>query len=85
MSLLSMLFGNKPKTAHLAKERLQLIIAHERDGGGSSANFLPDLQRELIAVISKYVKVNTEVIRVSLEKQGNYEVLEVNIVMPEAN
>jgi cell division topological specificity factor MinE len=38
--------------------RLQLIIAHERDGGGSSANFLPDLQRELIAVISKYVKVN---------------------------
>ena len=52
MSLFSLIFGNKPKTAHLAKERLQLIIAHERDGGGSSANFLPDLQRELIAVIS---------------------------------
>ena len=83
MSLLSMLFGNKPKTAHLAKERLQLIIAHERDGGGSSANFLPDLQRELIAVISKYVKVNTEDIRVSLEKQGNYEVLEVKIELPD--
>ena len=49
----------------------------------SSANFLPDLQRELIAVISKYVKVNTDDIRVSLEKQGNYEVLEVNIVLPE--
>ena len=44
---------------------------------------LPDLQRELIAVISKYVKVNTDDIRVSLEKQGNYEVLEVNIVLPE--
>ena len=73
----------KPKTAQVAKERLQLIIAHERDGGGSSANFLPDLQRELIAVISKYVKVNTDDIRVSLEKQGNYEVLEVNIVLPE--
>jgi cell division topological specificity factor len=83
MSLFSLIFGNKPKTAHLANERLQLIIAHERDGGGSSANFLPDLQRELIAMISKYVKVNTEDIRVSLEKQGNYEVLEVNIVLPE--
>jgi cell division topological specificity factor len=83
MSLLSMLFGNKPKTAHLAKERLQLIIAHERDGGGSSANFLPDLQRELIAVISKYVNVNPDDIRVSLEKQDNFEVLEVNIVLPE--
>jgi cell division topological specificity factor len=85
MSLLSMLFGNKPKTAHLAKERLQLIIAHERDGGGSSANFLPDLQRELIAVISKYVNVNPDDIRVSLEKQDNFEVLEVNIVLPEKN
>ena len=41
MALFSLIFGNKPKTAHLAKERLQLIIAHERDGGGSSANFRP--------------------------------------------
>jgi septum site-determining protein MinD len=57
MSLLSMLFGNKPKTAAVAKERLQLIIAHERDGA-SAVNFLPQLQRELIEVISKYVKVN---------------------------
>ena len=83
MSLLSMLFGNKPKTAQVAKERLQLIIAHERDGGASSANFLPDLQRELIAVISKYVNINPDDIRVSLEKQDRYEVLEVKIELPE--
>ena len=81
MSLLSLLFGNKPKTAALAKERLQLIIAHERDGGGS-ANFLPDLQRELIAVISRYVKVDPDDIRVSLEKQDRFEVLEVKIELP---
>lgn len=82
MSWLQKLFGNQPKTAQLAKERLQLIIAHERDGGGS-ANFLPDLQRELIQVISKYVKVNPDDIRVSLEKQDRYEVLEVKIELPE--
>jgi cell division topological specificity factor len=83
MSLLSMLFGNKPKTAQVAKERLQLIIAHERDGSRSPANFLPDLQRELIAVISKYVNINPDDIKVSLEKQDRFEVLEVNIVLPE--
>ncbi len=83
MSLLSLLFGNKQKTASLAKERLQLIIAHERSGDGSKQDFLPDLQKELIAVISKYVSVNPDDIKVSLEKQGNYEVLEVNIVLPE--
>ena len=84
MALLSWLFGNKPKTAVVAKERLQLIIAHER-AGNTPPNFLPALQAELVAVISKYVKVSTEDIRVNLEKQGNLEVLEVNIVLPENN
>ncbi len=84
MSLFSLIFGSKPKTAAIAKERLQLIIAHERSGGTSTPDFLPALQQELMAVISKYVSVNPEDIKVSVEKQGNFEVLEVNIVMPEA-
>jgi len=84
MSLLTLLFGQKPKTAAVAKERLQLIIAHERNGASAAADFLPALQQELIEVISKYVKVNRDSIKVALEKQGNYEVLEVNIVLPEA-
>ena len=83
MSLLSILFGNKPKTASVAKERLQLIIAHERNGLSGKKDFLPEMQKELIAVISKYVAINPDDIKVSLEKQGNYEVLEVNIVLPE--
>ena len=83
MSLLSILFGNKPKTASVAKERLQLIIAHERNGPSREQDFLPAMQKELIAVISKYVSINPDDIKVSLEKQGNYEVLEVNIVLPE--
>lgn len=84
MSLLTLLFGQKPKTAAVAKERLQLIIARERDGDSSAGDFLPALQQELIQVISKYVHVNPDDIKVALEKQGNYEVLEVNIVLPEA-
>ena len=84
MSWLQKLFGNQPESAVVAKERLQLIIAHERDSGGGG-NFLPDLQRELIQVISKYVRINPDDIRVSLEKQDRFEVLEVNIVLPEKN
>ena len=83
MSLLSYFFGSKQKTASVAKERLQLIIARERSGEQSSPDFLPQLQQELIAVISKYVKVNQDDIKVSLEKKNNFEVLEVNIVLPE--
>ena len=83
MSLLSYLFGEKKRTASIAKERLQLIIAREHVGGGDGPDFLPDLQRDLIQVISKYVKVNPDDIKGQLEKQDNYEVLEVNIVLPE--
>lgn len=82
MALLSFLFNSKPKTANMAKERLQIIIARERterDG----YDFLPALREELIAVISKYTKVSPEDIKVSLDKQGNLEVLDVNVVLPE--
>lgn len=83
MSWMERLFGNKPKSAQVAKERLQVIIARERSDQSAPADFLPALQQELVAVISKYVQVNQDDIKVSLEKQGNYEVLEVNIVLPE--
>ena len=67
------------------RQRADDMIAHERAGDSPRADFLPDLQRELIEVISKYVAVNPDDIKVQLEKQDNYEVLEVNIVLPEQN
>ena len=83
MGFLSFFLGEKKQTASVAKERLQLIIAHERTEANTAPNFLPDLQRDLVQVISKYVNINADDIKVSLEKQGNYEVLEVNIVLPD--
>ena len=48
MSLLSLLLGEKKKTASVARERLQIILAHERSGRGSpKPDYLPALQREL--------------------------------------
>ena len=86
MSFLARLFGEKKsKTAETAKNRLSLLIAHERTGGTPAADFLPALQRELIEVISKYVSVNPDDIKVHLDKQDNMDVLEVNIVLPEQN
>ncbi|AAU50011.1 cell division topological specificity factor MinE [Burkholderia pseudomallei] len=84
MSILSFLLGEKKKSAAVAKERLQLIIAHERVGGRPPADYLPALQKELVAVISKYVKISNDDIRVSLERQDDLEVLEVKIEIPQA-
>ena len=83
MSFLACLFGEKKKTAEIAKNRLSLLIAHERVSGAPTIDFLPALQRELIEVISKYVNVDPKDIKVQLEKQDNMDVLEVNIVLPE--
>lgn len=84
MSILSFLLGEKKKSASVAKERLQLIIAHERVGVRPPADYLPALQKELVAVISKYVKISNDDIRVSLERQDELEVLEVKIEIPQA-
>ena len=84
-SFLSFLLGEKKKTASVAKERLQIILAHERNGrNAAEPDYLPDLQRELIAVISKYIKIDPNDIKVQLERQGNLEVLEVKIELPDA-
>ncbi|RAN68445.1 cell division topological specificity factor MinE, partial [Bacillus sp. SRB_331] len=63
---------------------LQIILAHERSGRNAAApDYLPALQRELLAVISKYVSINADDIKVHLERQDTLEVLEVKIELPE--
>ena len=83
MPLLNFLFPKKEKSANAAKERLQIIIARERTNR-AGPDFLPALHRELIEVISKYTKVNADDIKISLDRQGNLEVLDVNVVLPDA-
>jgi cell division topological specificity factor len=84
MSFFSFFAGEKKKSADVAKERLQIILAHERSGRNvAEPDYLPALQRELIAVISKYVNINPADIKVNMERQDNLEVLEVKIELPE--
>ncbi len=82
--MLSFFLRQKKPSAAVAKERLRLIIAHERAGSARS-DYLPALQRELVAVISKYVNVTDEDIKVHLERQDNLEVLEVKIEIPQTS
>jgi cell division topological specificity factor len=85
MSFLSFLLGEKKKTASVAKERLQIILAHERSGrNAAEPDYMPALQRDLIAVIGKYIKIDPNHIKVNLERQDNLEVLEVKIELPDS-
>lgn len=64
-----------------AKERLQIVMAHERVGR-SGPDYLPMLQQELLAVIAKYVDIDDNKVEVKLDRGGDFSTLEVNIELP---
>ena len=81
MSFLS-LFRARPKpSATQAKERLQILLAHERSDLGKP-DYLPRLHKELLQVIAKYVEIDENKIVVDFETAGNVSTLEVNIELP---
>ena len=83
-SFLSFLLGEKKKTASVAKERLQIILAHERNGrNAAEPDYLPALQRELQLVVAKYVKVAPREVEVRFAQPRNSpHGLEVRIELP---
>jgi cell division topological specificity factor len=86
MGFMSFFIGEKKQTASVAKERLQLILAHERSGrNAATPDYLPQLKADLIAVISKYVKIDPSHVVVEREHQDNLEVLAVKIELPDPN
>lgn len=75
-------FKRKKNTASVAKERLQIIISHERTQRQTD-DFLPQLQRDIVDVIAKYLPIDKEQVRVQLDRSGDNSILELNIMMPE--
>ena len=72
----------KKDTAATAKNRLQIIIAQERSNRGGP-DYLPLLQRELLEVIRKYVNVDAEAVKVELAKDGEHDILDISVSLPE--
>ena len=82
MSLLDYLRRKRKPTANVAKERLQIILAREH-AGRHEPDYLPALKQELLEVVAKYVRIDPEAIKVNLERDGDCEILELNIALPE--
>ena len=77
------LFGRKKNSsAAAARERLQILISHERQNR-LGPDFLPDLQREILDVVKKYVAVRDDQVSIRLDREGDASVLELNVTLPE--
>ena len=66
----------------MAKERLQILVAHER-AVRNGLDYLPALQEELIAVVKKYVNIDADAVQIQLDREGNCDILELNITLPD--
>ncbi len=68
-------------SAKTAKERLQVVLALERNAG-SGPSFLPQLQEELLQVIKKYVDIDNENVSIELERGPEASMLDIAIELP---
>ena len=72
----------KKETASIARDRLRIIVAQERTSRGAP-DYLPMLQRELLEVIKKYVNIDVDAVKVDLVKDGQHDVLDISVALPE--
>ena len=78
MRFLDFFRSKRPSSASIAKERLQIIVSHERRRP-STPDFLPSLQKDILEVVRKYIQINENQIKLSVDRKGECEVLELNI------
>lgn len=84
MGLIEFFLGKREEqTANIARERLSVVIAHERGArnknGSKGPDYLPKLKQELLDVIRKYAPVREDDVNVRVEKSDNCDILELNI------
>lgn len=84
MSIFDYFISRKKNTASLAKERLQVIIAHER-GRRKLPNYMPQMQQEIIDVIKKYISIDDDQVSITLDSNDNHSILELNVTLPEGS
>lgn len=76
--------SEQKNSASVAKERLRVLVAHDRLQA-SGPDYLPQLERDIMAVIQKYVAVDDQDVSVQLEKSGTTSILELNVTLPDKN
>ncbi|MFT5726720.1 MAG: cell division topological specificity factor [Desulforhopalus sp.] len=82
MRFLDYFRSNKKTSANMAKDRLQIIVASERLTR-NGPDYLPLMKEEILLVVRKYIKVEDGAVKVQMDKEGDYEVLELNITLPD--
>lgn len=84
MSMFRLFSGRSaaPATAPIARERLQILLAHERGMRGQQPDLLLLLREEILAVLSRHVALDPDKVMVRMERGRNVSTLEVDVELP---
>jgi len=81
MNILS-LFGRRGESASVAKNRLQILLAHERVDDGSDAVLISSLREDILAVVAKRVDIDPDAVRLEMDRSGDVTTLGIDIELP---
>jgi cell division topological specificity factor len=71
-----------PATAPIARERLQILMAHERGATRGKPDLLMLLREEILAVVSRHVALDPDKVIVRMERGKDISTLEVDVELP---
>ena len=75
------LFRSRKTTAPVARDRLQVLLAHERSVVGKS-DLLATLQEEILAVIAKHITIDRDAVQIKLDRGASFSTLEIDVEVP---
>lgn len=81
MSLIDF-FRRKPSSAPQARERLQILLSHERAELGSRGNLIAELREEILAVVARHITIDRDQVHVRMERGAALSLLEIEVEIP---
>ncbi|QCE34304.1 cell division topological specificity factor MinE [Acetobacteraceae bacterium] len=83
MIMLGIFRSKKRKaTSSVAKERLQILLTHERGGSGPDQVLLANLREDILAVVEKYFPIDRQKLNIGLTEQADQSRVEIDIEVP---
>jgi len=82
MSFLGNLFA-KRNSSTVARDRLQILLAHERSGGEGDSELIKKLHQEIMDVIARHVSVDQDKVQIKVDRSSGCSMLEIDIEVPQ--
>ena len=80
--MISLGLVEKQSSASAARERLKVVVSHSGSRRRGGPDYLPMLEKDILAVIAKYVEVDEDKVKIRFDRGDSQSTLEVNVDLP---